>query len=202
MRRYDQVNGQGINRPLFSLIILLLTVLFGCEGSRADEAPRRVLILHSYNYTFPSTTAVTEALRKGLGRFPGRLEIEADFLDLARRSDAAHALAMANFLREKYANVRFDAVVVVGVAGIPFLLKYRDSIAPGAPVVLSEVSRSTFDAMQLPADITAVINDFKPEKTLELAEALQPGARRLVVWPGTPATRDSCLWTQIIGDCR
>ena len=29
-----------------------------------------------------------------------------------------------------------------------------------------------------------------------------PGARRLAVSPGAPATRASCLWTPIIGDCR
>ena len=70
----------------------------------------------------------------------------------------------ANFLREKYANVRFDAVVVIGIAGMPFLLKYRDLIAPDVPVVWSDVTRATFNAMNVPADVTAVINDYKPER--------------------------------------
>ena len=91
----------------------------------------------------------------------------------------------ANFLHEKYANVRFDAVVVIGIPGMPFLLKYRDLIAPGVPVVWSDVTRATFNAMKVPADITAVINDYKPERTLELAERFQPDARRLVVIGGT-----------------
>jgi hypothetical protein len=38
--------------------------------------------------------------------------------------------------------------------------------------------------MKVPADITAVINHYKPERTIELAERLQP-ARRLVVIGGT-----------------
>ena len=91
---------------------------------------------------------------------------------------------MANFLHEKYADVRFDAVVMIGVAGVPFLLKYRDIIAPGVPVVLSDITQATFDRMRLPPDITAVIVDYDPAKTLELAEHLQPGARRLVVIAG------------------
>jgi signal transduction histidine kinase len=185
VRAYDQVDGPGIKRSLFPLIILLLTVLFLGEESRADGAPRRVLILHSYNYTFPANAAISDSLRRGLGQFPQPLEVEADFLDLARRPDAAHALRTANFLHEKYANVHFDAIVIVGIAGMPFFLKYRDLIAPGVPVVWSDVRRSTFDAMKLPADITAVINDYKPERTLELAEGLQPDARRLVVIGGS-----------------
>ena len=185
MRAYDQVDGPGIKRSLFPLIILFLAIIFFSDGTLADGATRRVLILHSYNYTFPANAAISDSLRRELGRSSQPLEIEADFLDLARRPDEAHALRTANFLREKYANVRFDAVVVVGIPGMPFLLKYRDLIAPGVPVVWSDVTRATFDAMKVPADITAVINDYKPERTIELAERLQPGARRLVVIGGT-----------------
>ena len=184
MRAYDQVDGPGIKRPLFPLAILLAVIFFS-EVTRADGTPRRVLILHSYNYTFPANAAISNSLRKELGRFSPPLEIEADFLDLARRPDEAHALRMANFLREKYANVRFDAVVVVGIAGMPFLLKYRDLIAPNVPVVWSDVTRSTFNAMNVPPDVTAAINDYKLVETLELAEYLQPNARRLVVIGGS-----------------
>ena len=77
---------------------------------------------------------------------------------------------------------------------MPFLLKYRDLIAPGVPVVLSDVTRSTLDAMQLPADMTAVINDYKPAKTLELAEGLQPRSRRLVVIGGSSS--DDRRWRE------
>jgi PAS domain S-box-containing protein len=194
VRAYDQVDGPGIKRSLFPLIILLLAVLFSGEESRADGPPRRVLILHSYNYTFPANAAISDSLRKELGRFPQPLEIEADFLDLGRRPEAAHALRTANYLHEKYSSVHFEAVVVVGIAGMPFLLKYRDLIAPGVPVVLSDITRSTFDAMKLPAGITAVINDYKPEKTLELAESLQPDARRLVVIAGSSS--DDRRWRE------
>jgi PAS domain S-box-containing protein len=81
--------------------------------------------------------------------------------------------------------VHFDAVVLLGVAGVPFFLNYRNSIAPGVPVVLSDVTRATYEGMGLPPDITAVINDYNPGKTLELAEHFQPGARRLVVIGGS-----------------
>ena len=91
---------------------------------------------------------------------------------------------MANFLREKYAGVHFDLVVVVGVSGIPFIQKFRDVVGPGVPVVFSDVTRSTYEALHLPPDVTGVINNSYPAKTLELAERLQPGARRLVVIAG------------------
>ena len=114
-----------------------------------------------------------------------------------------YALSMANFLQQKYAGVRFDAVVMIGISGVPFLLQYRDVIAPGVPVVLSDVTRATYEAMRLPPGITAVINDYNPAKTLELAERLQPGARNLALSEGGEGNGRSAgqgLWQRGCGD--
>ena len=183
------MDGPNVKRGSISLgVLLLIAVALSLPGgqARAADAPRRVLILHAHNFTFPATTIISEALRKRLlEQSPRRLEIEGDFLDLARRPEPAHALRMANFLREKYAGVRFDVVVMIGITGAPFLIEYRDMIAPGVPVVFSDVTRATYEALRLPPDITAVINEIDLGKTLELAERLQPGVRRLVVISGS-----------------
>jgi PAS domain S-box-containing protein len=189
VRACDRVDGPGVRytrilRGAFLLIVVTFSLL--SAESRANDVPRRVLILHSFNYTFPATTIISEAIRKRLlERSPQQLEIEAEYLDLARRPDEAHALRMANFLREKYANVHFDLVVVIGFTGIPFIQKYRDVVGPGVPVVFSDVTRATYEAIKLPSDITGMISEYYPEKTLALAESLQPGARRLVVIGGS-----------------
>jgi PAS domain S-box-containing protein len=189
VRACDRVDGPGVRythilRGAFLLIVVTFSLL--STETRANDVPRRVLILHSFNYTFPATTIVSEAIRRRLlERSPQGLEIEAEYLDLARRPDEAHALRMANFLREKYANVHFNLVVVIGFTGIPFLQKYRDVVGPGVPVVFSDVTRATYEAIKLSSDITGVISEYYPEKTLALAESLQPGARRLVVIGGS-----------------
>jgi len=95
------------------LLTLIILSLLSAE-SRADDTPRRVLILHAYNYTFPATTLVSDAARKRLLEVSQqRLEIEADFLDLARLPGETHALRMATFLHEKYADRHFDLVVSI-----------------------------------------------------------------------------------------
>ncbi|WP_314946377.1 ATP-binding protein [Bradyrhizobium cosmicum] len=174
-------------------ILFLVVVLFS-PATRADGKARRVLILHSYNYTFPADAAISESLRKELARSSQPIEVEAEFLDLARRPDEVEGLKTAKFLGEKYAAEHFDAIVVIGIPGMPFLLKHRDLIAPGVPIVWADVTRTTLEAAKLPADITAVINDYIPEKTLELAERLQPKARRLVVIGG--ASTSDVRWQE------
>jgi PAS domain S-box-containing protein len=187
----DRIDGPGVRttrilRGLFLSIVLAIAAL--CAQSRAADAPRRVLILHSFNYSFPATTLMSEAVRKRLfERFPQGLEIEADYLDLARYPDAMHAERMVNFLREKYAGVNFDAVVVIGPTGVPFILEHREVVGRRVPIVFSDLTYATYKSLNLPPDVTGVIGDFYPEKTIELARSLQPGARRLVVITGNDA---------------
>ena len=83
---------------------------------------------------------------------------------------------MANFLHEKYAGVRFDVVVVIGFTAVPFIREYRDVVAPGVPIVFSDLTRATYETMHLPPDFTGVVTYPDPEKTLELART--PPARR------------------------
>jgi signal transduction histidine kinase/ABC-type uncharacterized transport system substrate-binding protein len=189
VRDSDRLDGPGVKHARIlrvSSLLMILAILSLSAESRAQDRPRRVLILHSFNYTFPATAVVSEAVRKRMfERFPQGLEIEADFLDLARHPDAAHALRMANFLREKYAGVHFGAVVVIGPTGVPFILEHREVVGLGVPVVFSDLTRATYEALHLPPDVTGVISEPSPEKTLELAESLQPRARRLVVIGGS-----------------
>jgi signal transduction histidine kinase len=189
VRAYDQGKSPGVKHALAwrGAFLLIVAILFeSVVAARSHDAPRRVLILHPYNYTFPASSIISDALRRRLlERLPQGLEIEADFLDLARNPDASHSLRTADFLREKYAGMHFDAVVALGGAAMQFMLDHPDVIRPDLPVILSDISRNTFASMKLPPNVIGVISEFSPEKTLDLAERLQPGAGRLVVIGGT-----------------
>lgn len=162
----------------------MLLFLFGAE-SRAAE-PRRVLMLHAFNYAFPATTLIADGARKRLlERSPQPLEIDADFLDLARNTDAEYESRIAMFLRAKYEKRPPDVVITLGSVALPFIVRHRDDIAPNAPVVFTSVSPQNYSALRLPADVTGIISEFDLDKTLALAERLQPEASRLFVIAGS-----------------
>jgi PAS domain S-box-containing protein len=171
------------------LVLLVLACPLPGASLRADEPPRRVLMLHAFNYTFPATTEVAEAARKRLlERSPRRVEIDADFLDLARITEPGHELRMAAFLRDKYARTPPDLVMTLGSAALPFVIQHRNTFAPKVPVVFTGISPQTYAALRPPSDVTGIITEFNLDKTLALAEQLQPDARRLYVIAGSGAT--------------
>src|SRR5262245_64506029 len=99
-----------------------LLLLYAANCSAAE--PKRVLMLHAFNYTFPATTLIGEAARSRLlERSPQKIEIDAEFLDLARNTDPAHEVRTMNFVREKYARNPPDLIMTLGSAALPFILR-------------------------------------------------------------------------------
>ena len=167
---------------------MLAFALSSGPSARGDDTPRRVLMLHGFNYTFPATTRIGEAARKSLLERSGKIEVDAEFLDLARPAEPDYELRIADFLRQKYARRPPDVIMTLGSAALPFLLKYRDVIAPSTPVVFTSVSAQGYAETQAPPGVTGIISTFDLRKTLELAENLQPDARQLFVIAGSGAT--------------
>jgi signal transduction histidine kinase/ABC-type uncharacterized transport system substrate-binding protein len=163
---------------------LALLILLAPELGAAE--PKRVLFLHAFNYTFPSTSTIADATRKRLiERSPDLIEIDAEFLDLARNADPGHESRTAAFIRDKYAQRPPDLMMTLGSAALPFLLKHRDVIFPNTPVVFTSISPQTYTASRPPPQVTGVITEFDIGRTLSLAERLQPDARRLVIVAGS-----------------
>ncbi len=164
-----------------TICILQLTM----SAAIADGRPHRVLMLYAYNFSLPATAIAGSALRKRLTELlPQSVTIDADFLDLVRIAEPGHPRRTANYIREKYANMPPDVIVTLGAEALPFILKYRDVIAPTTPIVFTNILPDRYARMQRPSDMTGVFLDVDLEKTIGLAERLQPNARRLYLIAG------------------
>ena len=165
-------------------------------SSHAQDTARRVLVLFSYNMTYPGVMSVGEgAIERLRDKSPEKLELLSEFLDLARFPEPEQESRTARYLAEKYAIRRPDVVITAGREASQFILKHRDVIAPNVPIVVCCLSAETFAALGGSNKITGVISGRDISKTLDLAERLQPGARNLVVIAG--AADFDRQWVQI-----
>src|SRR5262245_38094300 len=116
--------GRHALKACCACLLLIIAFAWPISSALGQEQPRRVLMLHAFNYTFPATTMVAEAARKRLlERSPQKVEIDADFLDLARVTDPGHEARMAAFLRDKYAHIPPDVVMSLGSEALPFIVR-------------------------------------------------------------------------------
>ena len=132
---------------------------------------------------------ITTHIRETLQRDLDDVEFFIESLDIVRFPELEQQTVVADFLRERYADRRIDAALAIGPASLAFLAERRAELFPDTPIVYGGVR-----AIGVPPDLpnsTGVVSSFDLGKTLDLALALQPDARRLVVISGVAALDQS-----------
>ena len=113
------------------------------------------------------------------------MQIFSEFLDRPDFGGPGYEATMTTFLREKYAARPPHAIVVVSDIALDFLLRHRDALFPGVPVVHVNIARSSLKALPpLPPDVVGVPMEYDFSGTIEQALRWHPGARTLFIVTG------------------
>jgi len=172
--------------PFRNLIIGIVALMLGGWSVGAQEPPRRVLLLYPFDNTQPATVNAGAAIGKRLlERSPSKIDVIAEFLDLARFPSEADELRVARYLTDKYASVPPDIIMPLNSEALRFATKYRGIIAPNVPIVFCCVTPDVAIATDRPKDVTGIYSQFDVGKTIALAQQLQPEARNLVIISGS-----------------
>ncbi|MBB4297446.1 sensor histidine kinase [Rhizobium leguminosarum] len=183
-----KVRSSRFARSQVALCCLLLVILAAAPAVSMEIVGRvpRILILYPYDERIAATTAAGEAVRtRLLEATTGKIDIFSEFLDLSRFPEETHVAGMARYLTDKYADRRPDVVIALGEESASFIVPNRETIAPGARIVVTGFSSSTARAMRLPSDVVGAFNEYDITKTLEMARSLQPKARHLFIIGGS-----------------
>ena len=143
------------------------------------------VLLLTDNAGGPAEVLITGALEERVARSPDDIEVFAETLDFTRFPQPERQALLAEYLRAKYADRRIDAALALGPAALMFLADRRATLFADSPIVYAGVRAATMPPAERLADSTGVLSEFDVVKTVELALALQPDARRLVVVTGT-----------------
>lgn len=166
--------------------VAVLIMALAAAPALAAQPSRNVLVLNSDSNVLPGLAVFNESLVMALRADYGpEVELSNEFLGLDEPRPAGYGDDLVEFLRKKYAETRFDAVVTVRGPALKFLLEHRDEFLPSVPVVHAWIGKQELTGQELPPDVVGVPVELQPEKTIELALRLHPRTRRVVVITGT-----------------
>lgn len=152
----------------------------------AAEHPRRIYFLESLSPTLPAAVLTIRAFKQRLSeRTAERFEIFADYMELVRLPSQAHIDSTVRYLSQKYAEAPPDILIPLGRAAIPFLMKYRDVIAPNVPTIIANVPSGALSDIAQLKNVFSVATQYSFAKTAQLAEQLQPNAKAIAVIGGS-----------------
>ena len=163
-------------------------------SANAQQA-RRIYLFEGLAPWQPGGAASLDAFRQRLKeKSPVDHELYVDHLDLGRFPGKAHEERLVRFLGEKFAQNPPHLLVPNGPGSLSLLVRHRDAIAPGVPIVYCCAAAEAVDALNLPRDVLGVILEYNWAETLMLAAQLQPGARNLVLVSG--ASQLDKIWRE------
>lgn len=122
----------------FRFVAGLLLSILGTVVAAQAQAPKRVLLLHSWGPEFGDLYA--KDLRVQLSRqLPGRLELYEEWLVSARFADRQDDAAFASYLNSLFANHPVDLVITLGGPAANFVQRYQPSLFRATPELLTDV---------------------------------------------------------------
>src|SRR5579863_3337444 len=170
--------------------VLLVVLLVPSQNAAQNQEPKRVLILLEEDLSWPVFRLIDENLRATLREdSPGGVRVFSEHLDRVHFPDPQVQARQQVLIQRKYAGSNLDLVIAVG--DVPL------DVFPGVPqLFLSDDPRRKLPDSATPATTaTSVWVSLEAQPNLELAQRLQPDARRIVVigdgspWEETILTR-------------
>lgn len=172
----------GWGRRLTIVVVAVCLCAGATHNLLSEPAPKRVVALFPAHGLTGSSQSINQSIGDALNRSADRVDVSTEFLDLARFGGPAHEAGLVHMLRGKYPEPKVDALIVVTPEALGFVERYRHALFPGVPIVFAGIPSP--GSMPLPPHATGILTSLEPLATLELAMALQPRAREVLVLSG------------------
>jgi hypothetical protein len=177
---------------VFLCASLLTALLFGVWSGTAQAAPGQpsVLILLPGQPGLPAATAIASGVRADLlTEWAFRVSIEMEHVDVARfASPDVEERRLRAVYGSKYRDQRFDVIITALPEPFQFVLRARDELWPGTPVVVCGVDERSVHDLKPPPGFAVLTTRFDTEGTVRAALALLPDyASRRARRRGQPA---------------
>jgi signal transduction histidine kinase/ABC-type uncharacterized transport system substrate-binding protein len=171
--------------------LLIICVAWTCLAPIAlgqePAAKKKVVVLYWDSKDFSGNISFDQGFQTGMRSEPSsQWELFSEYLDSTRFPGDHQAELLHDYLRQKYAGQKIDAVVATPDPALDFVLKHRSDLFSDSPIIFVAVRRPPKEVLEAGAGLTGIIRANTYRKTLDLALNLHPGTEEVFIISGTP----------------
>ncbi|MFA5110542.1 MAG: ABC transporter substrate binding protein, partial [Desulfobaccales bacterium] len=155
--------------------------LFWAVPAAARPNHPSILIIHSYHYGYAWSDNELSGLLARLRQSYPEIEPAIEYMDAKRFSGPDQMDRMRDYLAGKYRGKKIDLVIVLDNPALDLALHNRREIFPNVPLVFAGISDFTPAMLKGQEKVTGVSEVQDIIGTLNLALALQPHAKEVLV---------------------
>ena len=164
------------------MLLLAATALLYLPPARAEQAPMRVLIVHSFGRDVAPFDAVAAAFRRELATLEPRPVVFYDTgLETGRKVSADEEAVFAAYLKARFAEPPPDLVATVGAAAALFMLQHRDADFPGVPMMMMGIDARLAPAQRLRPGDVLIATSLDPAQAFANIVQVRPATRKVVM---------------------
>src|SRR5437660_11124972 len=123
----------------------------------AEARKKSVLILYDERMDLPGLELLNKGVTKGLtATFGTGVQFYCESLDLSRFPMSDNGAFRRDYYRQKYTGKKIDVVLAVMAPTLDFMVKHRNEIFPGVPIVFCGVEQRQLVARPSGFNMTGV----------------------------------------------
>jgi signal transduction histidine kinase len=178
-------------RPLVGFLAALSAIVVAAPGA-AQQAHKRVLVLHSFGQDFAPYNEVGSAFRTELARLSPGVEFYEASLETARFAEHKNEAPLVGYLSALFSEQNMDLLVSVGGPAARFCLRQRESLFPSIPFLAIGVESRWVEGASGAREAAAVPVTLDLGASIENILRVLPDTKEiLVVLGGSPLSK---LW--------
>ncbi len=165
---------------VWSVLLLLLLVVFALPVQARTQPEKKVLLLNSYSYSHKWTRNITEAVSKSCTNDSG-VDLVIEFMDTKRYQFPQHFESLFKLYKSKYKDTVFDVIITSDDNAVNFALEYRQALFPEVPIIFCGVNNIALPERPDFVNITGMLEVVGIGETLELISRLHPDLTGLYI---------------------
>src|SRR5688572_11185924 len=171
----------------WAVSMLMVAAVPGIAAATDGDA-RTILILSSEDSLHPFGHVATDMIVAKLSdSISADLTIRTEFMESSKTPDGPDEDAIAKRLAAKYSDEKFDLVFATGPQALSLFVHQKEILFPGTPVIFLGIRNGNPLLKEKAENWGAVTTSYNVVSTVKLAQALQPGLKRLVLVTGGSA---------------
>jgi signal transduction histidine kinase/ABC-type uncharacterized transport system substrate-binding protein len=158
---------------LRGLMVGLFALLVPTDLPAGEALPRSILVLDQSDMRGSFYHQIFAALQAEVGsRPPSHLTVYAEDLDLEHFGGEDYEFALRQMLAAKYRDKPVGVLVAIGEAALQLVLRWRDELWPGVPIVFTMVDEAGLRRLKPQSDVTGSIINVKLADSIKAARAV------------------------------
>lgn len=165
---------------------ILLLFLFSSTFLLSSQNNKKLLILHSYNESYNWTKNIQKGINSVLD--VTQYEVHIEYMDTKRYSNIKNFKNLVTLYKDKYNNMKFDAIIVSDNNAFSFFKFNRKELFKDAPAILCGINhliKSDLDGLK---NVTGINEKSDILKNLQLIKKLHPKNKDVYIVIDTTST--------------